>query len=92
MSSHNIVERLLFFVERDIAVTNQILFSVCACGSSCMHHASEFIGATTSTFMHGFQNYLAQLLSVRRRSAIRYIFSGWLKVKVTLEGQMIKWS
>ena len=41
--------------------------------------------------MHGFQNNFAQLLS-SRRSAVRNICSRRLKVKVTLEGQMIKWS
>ena len=35
--------------------------------------------------MHGFQNYLALL-------CIGNICSGKLKVKVTLEGQTIKWS
>ena len=35
--------------------------------------------------MHEFQNNLAQLF-------IENICSGKLKVKVTLEGQMIKWS
>ena len=42
--------------------------------------------------MHGFQNNLAQLLFLRSTSVIRNICSGRLKVKVTLEGQMIKWS
>ena len=42
--------------------------------------------------MHGFQNSFAQLLSSRRRSAVRNICSRRLKVKFTLEGQMIKWS
>ena len=40
---------------------------------------------TTCTFMHGFQNNLAQLLSSRSRSAIWKICSGKLKVKVTLD-------
>ena len=42
--------------------------------------------------MHGFQNNFAQLLSLRSRSAIQNICLRRLKVKVTLEGQMIKWS
>ena len=44
----------------------------------------ELVRAITSTFMHGFQNNLAQLF-------IEKFISG-LKVKVILEGQMIKWS
>ena len=43
------------------------------------------VRAKTSTFMQGFRNNMAQLF-------IRNIFSGKLKVKVTLEGQTIKWS
>ena len=31
---------------------------------------SGFVRAVTPTFMDGFQNYLTQLLSLRRRSAI----------------------
>ena len=46
--------------------------------------------AKTSAFMYGFKNNLAQLFSFR--SAMWNICSGRLKVKVTLEGQMIKWS
>ena len=42
--------------------------------------------------MHGFQNNFAQLLSLRRRSAAQNICLRRLKVKVTLEGQVIKWS
>ena len=45
----------------------------------------ELVRAISSTFMHGFQNNLVQLF-------IRNICLGKLKVKVTLEGQMIKWS
>ena len=48
--------------------------------------------AITCTFMHGFQNNFAQLLSSRRRSAVLNICLCRLKIKVTLEGQMIKWS
>ena len=39
----------------------------------------------TSTFKHVFQNNLTQ-------EFIRNLCSGRLKVKVTFEGQMIKWS
>ena len=39
----------------------------------------------TSTFMHGFQNCVAQLF-------IEIFFSGKLKVKVSPEGETIKWS
>ena len=42
--------------------------------------------------MHGFQNNFAQLLSSRQRSAVENICLRRLIVKVTLEGQMIKWS
>ena len=42
--------------------------------------------------MHGFQNNFAQVFSLRSSSAIRNICLGRLKVKVTLEDQMIKWS
>ena len=45
----------------------------------------ELVWAITSTFMHEFQNNLALLV-------ICNICSGKLKVKVTLEGQAIKWS
>ena len=52
----------------------------------------KLVRAITGTFMYGFQNNFAQLLSSRRRSAVRNICSRRLKVKFTLEGQMIKWS
>ena len=52
----------------------------------------ELFRATIPTFMHGFQNNFAQLFSLKSGSVIRIICSCWLKVKVTLEGQMIKWS
>ena len=42
--------------------------------------------------MHEFQNNFAQLLSLRRRSAVQNICFRRLKVMVTLEGRMIKWS
>ena len=45
-----------------------------------------------SIFVHGLHNKLAQMLSLRSSSAACNICSGRLKVKVTLEGQMIKWS
>ena len=50
------------------------------------------VRAITGIFIHGFQNNFAQLLSLRRRSAIQNHCLRRLKVKVTLEGQMIKWS
>ena len=56
---------------------------VCACV-----RASGFVRAITSTFMQGFQNNLAQLLSLRSSSAVCYVCSGILKVKVTLEGHI----
>ena len=49
----------------------------------------QFVLTITCTFMHGFQNNLAQLFSLRSGSAIGNICSGRLKVKVTVEGQMI---
>ena len=52
----------------------------------------ELVRAITCTFMHGFQNVFAQLLPSRRRHAVRTFCSRRLKVKVTLDGQMIKWS
>ena len=51
-------------------------------------HPSGFVRVITPTFMHGFQTYLTQLLSLRRRSAIWNIFLGRLKVKVTLKGHI----
>ena len=45
--------------------------------------------AISSTFMLGFQNNMAQLFSLRSKSVI---CSVRMKAKVTLEGQMIKWS
>ena len=44
----------------------------------------------TPTFMDGFQNNLAQFFYWRSSSAIWNICLDRLKVKVTLEGQMIK--
>ena len=49
-------------IKRDIAVTI-LLRCMCVC-------ASGFVRAITPTFMHGFQNNLTQLMSLRRRSAI----------------------
>ena len=59
---------------------------------ACIVRLSGFFRAITCTFMHGFQNNSAQLFTLTRRSAIWNICSGTLKVKVILEGQMIKWS
>ena len=58
-------------------------FGVC----SYMHFACI---CPASTYVHGFQNNLAQLVSLRSKSAIGNICSGRLKVKVTLDDQMIK--
>ena len=52
---------------------------------ACIVRPSGFFRAITCTFMHGFQNNLAQLFTLTRRSAI---CSGTLKVKVILEGPM----
>ena len=49
-------------VKQDIAVT-VLLRPVCVC-------PSRFIWAINPTIVHPFQNYLTQLLSWRRRSAI----------------------
>ena len=43
----------------------------------------ELVRAITCTFMNGFQNNFAQLLSSRRRSAFETFVSGRLKIKVT---------
>ena len=51
----------------------------------------ELVRAIAGTFMHGFKIF-AHLLSLRRRSAVQNICLRRLKVKVTIEGQMIKWS
>ena len=75
--------------ERNIAVTFFVWY-MCIC-HACMCQ-SRFVRAITSALIHGFQNNMAQLLSLRRRTAIGIIFSGRLKVKVALVGQMIKWS
>ena len=53
-------------VKQDIAVT---IFVRCMC-----MHPSRFVPGITSTFMHGFENSLAQLLSLRRRNAILNFF------------------
>ena len=45
-------------------------------------HMSGFVWTITCTFVHGFQNNLAQSSPC----------SGRLKVKNTLEGQVMKWS
>ena len=68
----------------------QFQLGVCACIVCACVCPSGFVWAITSIFMNGFQNNLAQLVSLRSSSAIRNISLGKLKVKVTLEGQMIK--
>ena len=50
----------------------------------CIVYLSGFVQAIISTFMHEFKNNFAQLFSLRSRSAVLNIFSGRLKVKVTL--------
>ena len=45
-----------------------MLASVCMIASVCIR--LDLSRAITSTFIYGFQNNLAQLLSLRRRSAI----------------------
>ena len=66
-------------------------------GCMCICYAlfvrlSGFVRAITCIFVHGFQNNLAQLLSSKSKSAILNICLGRLKIKVSLEGQIIKWS
>ena len=60
------------------------------CVRACVH-PSGFVRAITSTFMHGFQNNYAQLFSWQVEVSVETFFSDKLKVKLTLEGQMIKW-
>ena len=48
--------------------------------------------SVTCIYMDGFQNNLTQLFSLNSRSVIWNNISGSLKVKVTLEGQLMKWS
>ena len=42
----------------------------------------ELFQAITCTFMHGFQNNMAQMFSLKSRSATEIFFSSTLKVKV----------
>ena len=53
---------------------------------------NKLVRAITPTFLFGFQNSFEQVFSLKSSSAIWNICLGRLKVKVTLEGQMIKWS
>ena len=63
----------------------QFQSSVCACNvCACVGHNFSLVD--------GFQNNLAQLFFLRSSSAFWNICLGRLKVKVTHEGQMIKWS
>ena len=66
---------------------------VCACVVCALYMRTSvrIFSGHNSTLVHGFQNNLAKLLSQRSNSAIRNICSGTLELKVTLEGQMIKW-
>ena len=52
--------------ERDIVVTTSV-WCICVC-CGCMR-PSRFVWAITCTFMYGFQNNMAQLLSLRSISA-----------------------
>ena len=54
------------------------------CVHACVGHNFSLVD--------GFQNNLAQLFFLRSSSAFWNICLGRLKVKVTHEGQMIKWS
>ena len=53
--------------EQDIDITTSVR---CMCVHALCMHLSRFVWARTSTFMHGFQNNLAQLLSLRSKSDI----------------------
>ena len=57
----------------------ELQFSVCACMGCAL--CIRAVQAITCTFMHGFENNVAQLFSLRRRSAIWNICSDRLKVK-----------
>ena len=63
----------LIFVEPtcdlpDIVVTTSVrCISVCVCASVCL---SKLVQAIACTFMHGFQNNVAQLFSLKSGSAI----------------------
>ena len=67
----NIVPFLLspLAVKRDIAVT---ILLRCMCMRVCMHACvcPGFVWFVALTFMHGFQNYLTQLLSLGWKNAI----------------------
>ena len=52
---------------------------------ACMN--DWFVWAITWTYMHGFQNNLAQLFSLKGRVAILNFCWGRLKVNVTLGGR-----
>ena len=51
---------------------------------------NKLVRAITPRLMFGFQKSFEQVFSLKSSSAIRTICLGRLKVKVTLEGQMIK--
>ena len=64
-------EILLIFVEPAFGKARHSYFyfgkvNVDGCVCVCMCILSRFVQAITPTFMHGFQNYLAQLLFLRR--------------------------
>ena len=56
------------FSERDIVVTILVQHVCVRCACLCIVHSSGFVWAITCTFMHEFQNNLAQLLSSRSKS------------------------
>ena len=70
---------------------SSVYVRACVMRALCMCASVRICSGNISTFVHGFQNNLAKLFSQRSSSAIRNICSGSLEVKVTLEGQMIKW-
>ena len=73
-----------------LSVANQGVVRIVRC--MCMRASVRICPAVTSTFMPEFQNNLAQLFSLRCRRVILKIFTGRLTVKITVGGQMIKWS
>ena len=70
---------------------SSVFLRACVVHALCMRESVRICSGQKSTFVHGFQNNLAKLFSQRSSSAIRNVCSGSLEVKVTLEGQMIKW-
>ena len=70
-------------VKQDTAFYYFAKVYVHACVCVCLHVCvgpSGFVSAITPTFRDGFQNYLIQLLSLRRRHAILNVFLDRLNV------------